>query len=110
MAQEFPDHGEPLAERGDDVKVDGGAVEAFRLGLAVDLHVGVHAVRREVGDGGVGLGLRRDRVEVALDTVDDLGRLPARQGRNPATVERIDIAASKTPSFKAGKALHDAVR
>ena len=34
----------------------------------------------------------------------------ARQGRNPATGESIDIAASKTPSFKAGKALRDAVR
>ena len=34
----------------------------------------------------------------------------ARQGRNPATGEPIDIAASKTPSFKAGKALRDAVR
>ena len=34
----------------------------------------------------------------------------ARQGRNPATGERIDIAASKTPTFKAGKALRDAVR
>ena len=34
----------------------------------------------------------------------------ARQGRNPATGERIVIAASKTPAFKAGKALRDAVR
>ena len=34
----------------------------------------------------------------------------ARQGRNPATGETIVIAASKTPAFKAGKALRDAVR
>ena len=34
----------------------------------------------------------------------------ARQGQNPATGERIDIAASKAPSFRAGKALRDAVR
>ena len=34
----------------------------------------------------------------------------ARQGRNPATGERITVAASKTPAFKAGKALRDAVR
>ena len=34
----------------------------------------------------------------------------ARDGRNPATGERITVAASKTPSFKAGKALRDAVR
>ena len=34
----------------------------------------------------------------------------ARQGRNPLTGETIAIAASKTPSFKAGKALREAVR
>lgn len=33
----------------------------------------------------------------------------ARQGRNPKTGETIDIGASKNPSFKAGKALKDAV-
>ena len=33
----------------------------------------------------------------------------ARQGRNPATGESIAIAASTAPSFKAGKALRDAV-
>lgn len=32
-----------------------------------------------------------------------------RQGRNPATGEAITIAASKSPKFKAGKALKDAV-
>lgn len=33
----------------------------------------------------------------------------ARTGRNPRTGEAIQIAASKTPSFKAGKALKDAL-
>lgn len=33
-----------------------------------------------------------------------------RQGRNPATGEVITIAASKSPKFKAGKALKDAVK
>ena len=33
----------------------------------------------------------------------------ARTGRNPQTGASIDIKASKTPSFKAGKALKDAV-
>ena len=33
----------------------------------------------------------------------------ARQGRNPRTGETIQIAASNTPGFKAGKALKDAV-
>lgn len=33
----------------------------------------------------------------------------ARTGRNPQTGETINIAASKSPKFKAGKALKDAV-
>lgn len=33
----------------------------------------------------------------------------ARQGRNPGTGESIAFAASSAPSFKAGKALRDAV-
>lgn len=33
----------------------------------------------------------------------------ARTGRNPRTGEEIQIAASKMPSFKAGKALKDAL-
>jgi DNA-binding protein HU-beta len=34
---------------------------------------------------------------------------PARSGRNPRTGETIQIAASRSPSFKAGKALKDRV-
>ncbi len=33
----------------------------------------------------------------------------AREGKNPATGEKIQIAATKVPAFKAGKALKDAV-
>lgn len=33
----------------------------------------------------------------------------AREGRNPATKEKIQIPASNAPKFKAGKALKDAV-
>ncbi|GKU85100.1 MULTISPECIES: HU family DNA-binding protein [Niallia] len=34
----------------------------------------------------------------------------ARKGRNPQTGEEIEIAASKAPTFKAGKNLKDAVK
>lgn len=34
---------------------------------------------------------------------------PARTARNPRTGEEIEIAASKTASFKVGKALKDAI-
>ncbi len=38
-----------------------------------------------------------------------VGARAARSGRNPRTGETITIAASKTPKFKAGKGLKDAV-
>ncbi len=39
-----------------------------------------------------------------------LSERAARTGRNPRTGEEIQIAASKNPSFKAGKTLKDAVK
>ena len=61
-----------------------------------------------------------DAVAVALkggDSVSVIGfgtfsvkERAARMGRNPQTGESIEIAASKIPSFKAGKALKDAVQ
>ncbi len=38
-----------------------------------------------------------------------VGERAARSGRNPKTGETIKIAASKSPKFKPGKALKDAV-
>ena len=37
----------------------------------------------------------------------EVSERPAREGRNPRTGETMTIAASKTPKFKAGKALKD---
>lgn len=68
-----------------------------------------------------------DVVEATLDTIaDTLSRgekvslvgfgtfevrdRAARSGVNPATKEPIEIPASKSPAFKAGKQLKDAVR
>ena len=39
----------------------------------------------------------------------DVAERAAREGINPATGKKIQIAASKAPKFKAGKALKDAV-
>lgn len=67
-----------------------------------------------------------DAVEAVLDAVSDALKAgdqvtlvgfgtflvrdrKARQGRNPRTGDVIEIAASKVPSFKAGKALKDSV-
>ena len=40
----------------------------------------------------------------------EVSKRASRQGRNPQTGETIEIAASKTPKFKAGKALKDAIK
>ena len=37
----------------------------------------------------------------------EVGERAAREGRNPQTGETMEIKASKTPKFKAGKALKD---
>jgi DNA-binding protein HU-beta len=39
----------------------------------------------------------------------EVGKRAARTGRNPKTGETLKIKASKTPKFKAGKALKDLV-
>lgn len=39
----------------------------------------------------------------------EIGERAAREGRNPQTGETIQIAASRSPRFKAGKAFKDAV-
>lgn len=39
----------------------------------------------------------------------EVSERPAREGRNPQTGDKMTIAASKAPKFKAGKALKDIV-
>ena len=39
----------------------------------------------------------------------EVSKRAAREGRNPQTGETMQIAASKSPKFKAGKALKDAI-
>ena len=70
-------------------------------------------------DAAAALDATVDAIKTALaenDTVRILGfgsfsvkERPERQGRNPATGEAMTIKASKTPVFKAGKGLKDAV-
>lgn len=52
---------------------------------------------------------REETVTIAGFGTFSTKRRPARQGRNPRTGESITIAASKVPSFKAGKTLRDTV-
>ena len=52
---------------------------------------------------------REEAVTIAGFGTFSTKRRSARQGRNPRTGESIVIAASRVPSFKAGKTLRDAV-
>ena len=50
-----------------------------------------------------------DKVALVGFGTFEVAERAAREGRNPLTGEKITIAASKNPKFKAGKALKDAV-
>ena len=50
-----------------------------------------------------------DKVQLVGFGTFEVRERGARQGKNPRTGETIEIAASKQPAFKAGKALKDAV-
>jgi DNA-binding protein HU-beta len=82
-------------------------------------------VMAEAGDiskaaAGRALDALTDAIAVALkkgETVSLIGfgtfsvkERAARTGRNPQTGAALEIAASKTPSFKAGKVLKDAIQ
>ena len=50
-----------------------------------------------------------EKVQIVGFGVFEAKSRPARKGHNPLTGKEIDIPASKAPSFKAGKALKDAL-
>lgn len=51
-----------------------------------------------------------ERVQIIGFGTFEVRHRAARKGRNPQTGEEIQIAATKVPAFKAGKALKDAVK
>lgn len=53
---------------------------------------------------------KNDKVSLVGFGTFAIRKRAARQGRNPKTGATLKIAASKNPSFKAGKALKDAVK
>ena len=52
---------------------------------------------------------RGDRVQITGFGTFEAKHRKARTGRNPRTGQTIQIAASKTPAFRAGKGLKDAI-
>ena len=51
----------------------------------------------------------KDKVQIVGFGSFEVKKKAAHMGRNPRTGETMEIAASKNPTFKAGKALKDAV-
>ena len=50
-----------------------------------------------------------DKIQLVGFGTFEVSERAAREGRNPQTGETMQIAASKSPKFKAGKALKDAI-
>jgi len=62
-------------------------------------------------DGIIAQALRGDRrVQITGFGTFEAKHRKARMGRNPRTGETIQIAATKTPGFRAGKGLKDSVK
>ncbi len=53
---------------------------------------------------------QEDKVQIVGFGSFEVKNRPARKARNPRTGEEIEIAATKAPVFKAGKALKDSVK
>ena len=70
-----------------------------------DAAVYVDAVVESIKDGMIEDG----KVQIVGFGTFEVKARSEREGRNPATGESMKIAACKTPKFKAGKALKDAV-
>ena len=51
-----------------------------------------------------------DKIQLVGFGTFEVSERAAREGRNPQTGETMEIKASKTPKFKAGKAFKDAVK
>ena len=87
-------------------KSDPSALVAAEASLSkADAETAVTAVLGSIGDALA----KGETVSIAGFGIFTVKDRPARQGRNPRTGESIAIAASKVPSFKAGKGLRDAV-
>ena len=54
--------------------------------------------------------VKGDKVQVSGFGIFEVRDREARTGRNPRTKETVEIPASRTPAFKASKALKDAVK
>jgi DNA-binding protein HU-beta len=86
-----------------DALADKTGMTKADAGRAVDAMFGTD-------DGVLATAMKKgDRVQITGFGTFEAKRRKARTGRNPRTGETIQIPASNTPSFRAGKGLKDAV-
>jgi DNA-binding protein HU-beta len=71
-----------------------------------DAEKGISAMLDAIAEALAGGG----KIQIAGFGTFEVKDRPARKGHSPLTGKAIDIAASKAPVFKAGKALKDAVK
>ncbi|MHB1643837.1 MAG: HU family DNA-binding protein [Acidithiobacillus sp.] len=76
--------------------------EVSQQKAAAVINVVIHAVTNAMAAG--------ESVSLVGFGTFSVSERPARNGRNPATGAAMDIPARKSPSFKAGKVLKDAVK
>ena len=76
--------------------------EVSQQKAAAAIYVVIHAVTNAMAAG--------ESVSLVGFGTFSVSERPARLGRNPSTGAMINISARKSPSFKAGKVLKDAVK
>jgi DNA-binding protein HU-beta len=87
-----------------DALADATGMTKADAGRAVDALFGT-------GGGVIAKALKKGkRVQITGFGTFETKKRKARTGRNPRTGETIKIAATKTPGFRAGKGLKDAVK
>ena len=74
---------------------------AEKAGLEKALKAFTETVAEELKNG--------EKIQLVGFGTFEVAERPAREGRNPRTGETMKIAASKSPKFKAGKALKDSL-
>ncbi|MCK7595572.1 HU family DNA-binding protein [Pseudomarimonas salicorniae] len=87
--------------KGDFVGAVAGAAELSKADAGRAIDAMIEVVKKALKKG--------DSVSLVGFGTFQVRKRAARQGRNPRTGQTIKIKASKIPSFKAGKALKDAV-
>lgn len=101
MSQDFLSH---------NTMTKDGLTEAVMKAAGLETKAAAHRVVEAVFDTIVKTMSRGEEVAISGFGTFRVAKRAAREGRNPKTGEKIQIAASIKPKFRAGKALKEAVQ